>query len=202
MGNNYNSDQFFIHRFKEGDEKVFETVFNSDYDMIVGFCSHFTNDLERARNQAQEAFLNLWLTRDKIETINGIRSFLYTYAKSSCLNYLRHEKVASRYENRMLHEKELQLNAETLESFDFYSLEFVELDELIKKSIDELPEKCRKVFQMSRFEGKKNREIADELNITVKSVEANMTRALKALKDSLSEYLPVVLVQIIMQYLS
>lgn len=195
-------NDFFMLRFKNGDEKAFETIFKSDYNKIVGFCNQFVNDRERAKNQAQEAFINLWLNREKIATFNGIRSFLYTYAKSACLNYIRHEKVVSKYSDKQLQQKENLLNREVLESFDFNSLEFSELEELILRSIDELPEKCRQVFVMSRFDGKTNKEIAEELGISVKSVEANMTRALKALKSNLSDYLPLVLIQIIMQYVS
>lgn len=202
MGIQYHSDEFFMSRFKSGDEKAFESVFNSDYNRIVGFCTQFTNDFERARNQAQEAFLNLWINREKIESLNGIRSFLYTYAKSSCLNYIRHKKVTGRYADSKLLETEDSLNREILESFDFHSLEFLELEDIIQKSVEELPPQCRQVFVLSRFEGKRNKEIADELGISVKSVEANITRAIKSLKANLSDYLPVVLVQVIMQYIS
>ncbi|GET28983.1 RNA polymerase sigma-70 factor [Prolixibacter sp. SD074] len=195
------SDFFFI-RFQNGDEPAFEKIFNSNYPQLAGFCNQFLNDLDRAQSLAQEAFIHLWLNREKIETLNGIRSFLYTYAKSSCLNDLRHRKVVSKYQDKHLQAKEEQLNIEVLESFDFHSLELSELEALIKQSIDELPEKCRLVFLMSRMEGKKNKEIAEELDISVKSVEANITRALKTLKTNLSEYLPVILVQILLQHFS
>lgn len=195
-------NDFFMLRFKSGDEKAFETIFNSNYNRIVGFCNQFTNDIDKAKSHAQETFLNLWLNRSKINTLNGIRSFLYTYAKSSCLNFLRHERVVSNYNDKQLQIKEDQLNREVLESFDFDSLEFSELEELIQQSINELPLKCRQVFMMSRFDGKMNKEIAEELGISIKTVEANLTRALKTLKANLSEYLPVILVQVIMKYIS
>jgi len=198
----YNSDQFFIHRLHQGDETAFETIYNSDYKRIVDFCNQFINDTENARNQAQEAFLNLWLNRRKIETVNGIRSFLFTYARSGCLDYLRHAKVASRYENKFLQQKETALNIEALEKIDFDSLEFSELNVLLKKSIENLPDKCRQIFIMSRFEEKKNKEIADELSISVKTVEARMTYALKVLKSNLSEFLPVTLAELIVLYFS
>ncbi|MBL7968435.1 MAG: RNA polymerase sigma-70 factor [Prolixibacteraceae bacterium] len=181
---------------------AFEKIFKSNYNQLVGFCNQFIADKDKAQSLTQEAFINLWLNREKIETFNGIKSFLYTYAKSVCLNYLRHKKVVSKYEDRQLFEKEETLNREVLESFDFNSLEFIELETLIRQSINELPEKCRQVFIMSRFEGKMNKEISDELNISVKAVEANMTRALKLLRIRLSEYLPIFLVQLVMQYIS
>ena len=195
-------NDFFFHRFKNGDELAFEKIFKSNNGQIVAFCNQFITDWDKSQSLAQEAFINLWLNREKIETLNGIKAFLYTYAKSSCLNYIRHRKIVSKYEDLQLHSKESQLNREILESFDFNSLEFIELEELIMKSINELPDQCRRVFMLSRFQGKKNKEIADDLEITVKSVEANITRALKLLKHNLADYLPIFLVQIIMQYLS
>ena len=195
-------DHFFLHRFKNGDEQAFEKIFKSNHNRIVGFCNQFVPDLDKAKGLTQEVFINLWLNREKIETLNGIKSFLYTYAKSGCLNYLRHKKVVSKYEDKQLQHKEEKLNRNVLESFDFNSLEFIELEGLIQQAINDLPEKSRQVFIMSRFEGKMNKEISEELNISVKAVEANMTRALKALKSKLSEYLPAILVQLIMQYIS
>jgi RNA polymerase sigma-70 factor (ECF subfamily) len=195
-------DDFFLLRFKNGDELAFEKIFKSNHKQIVGFCNQFICDLDKAKSLSQDVFLNLWLNREKIETLNGIRAFLYTYAKSSCLKYIRHQKVISKYEGKHLQEREEELSREVLESFDFNSLEFTELEELILQSINDLPEKCRQVFIMSRFEGKMNKEISDELSISVKSVEANITRALKTLKLRLSDYLPIILVQLIMHRIS
>lgn len=195
-------DNFFLQRFKNGDELAFEKVFKGNHSQIVGFCNQFISDLDKAKSLTQEVFLNLWLNRGKIETLNGIKAFLYTFAKSSCLNYIRHRKVISKYEDRQLQKKEEEINREVLESFDFNSLEFSELEGLIQQAINDLPEKCRQVFIMSRLDGKMNKEISEELDISVKAVEANMTRALKTLKSRLSEYLPAILVQLIMHHIS
>lgn len=195
-------NEFFFSRFKSGDELAFEQVFKSNYNQLSGFCQQFVHDQDKAQSLAQETFIHLWFNREKINTLNGIRSFLYTYAKSTCLNYLRHQKVINKYEDNYLQEKEKRLDVEVLESFDFQSLEFSELEKLIEQSINELSERCRMVFRMSRFEGKMNKEIAEELDISVKSVEANITRALKTLKNNLSEFLPAILVHLIFKYLS
>lgn len=195
-------DVSFLHRFKNGDQLAFEEVFKSNHSQIVGFCNHFINDLDKSKSLTQEVFLNLWLNHEKVETLHGIRAFLYTFAKSSCLNYIRHQKVIYKYEDKQLQKEEEELNLAVLESFDFHSLEFVELEELIQQSISNLPEKCRQVFIKSRFDGKMNKEISEELNISEKTVEAHLTRALKTLKFRLAEYLPAILVQIILQHFS
>ncbi|MCY1723076.1 RNA polymerase sigma-70 factor [Prolixibacteraceae bacterium Z1-6] len=199
---NNSLNDFLFSRFKNGDELAFEHIFKSKFNQIIGFCDQFISDHDDAKNITQEAFINLWLNRNKIEKPSGINSFLYTFAKSNCLNFIRHQAVEEKYTDHALHEKEQLLNAEVLESFDFNSLEFIELEELIQKSISNLPEKCREVFIKKRFEGKMNKEIAEDLGINIKSVEANMTRAIKALKKNLSEYLPAILVQLIVQYLN
>lgn len=194
-------DTYFLLRLKNGDEAAFEKIFHDDYNRIVGFCLQFVADKDQAKNLAQEAFIKLWLNRSKIESVNGIRSFLYTSAKSDCLNYIRHQKVVCNYQNKQLQTIESELNCEVLESFDFDQLEFLELEKMISQAINELPEKCRQVFTLSRIERKKNSEIAIELHISVKAVEANMTRALRSLQVKLAQFLPVILLQLMLKNL-
>ncbi len=184
-------EQFLL--FKNGDEIAFQFFFNKYYNQIVGFGMQFIYDKDKAKSIAQEAFVKLWLNKEKVEKVAGIKAFLYTSAKSDCLNIIRHKKVATRYKNSYIREKEQQLNIEILKSMKFDALMFSELEELIAASIKKLPEKCQKVFVMRRIDEKKNKEIALELNISVKAVEANMTRAIKFLKISLSNYVSTIL---------
>ncbi len=191
-----NSANFQFIRFKKGEEQVFEHLFLTLYDPLVGFCIQFLNNDDDAKDIAQEAFVNLWLNRQKIENPAGIKAFLYTFAKSACFKSLRHKQVIEKYINSEWNKNKKQLQLESFGSFDFNSLEYVELNDLIQQSIGKLSEKCRMVFEKKRFEGKANKEIAEEMGITIKSVEANMTRALKSLKTSLKEYLPLLFVGI------
>lgn len=193
--------EFLFNQFQRGDERAFERIFKSNYNQLVGFCSQFTRDTEMSKGIAQEAFINLWVSREKIKTFNGIKAFLYTYAKSQCLNSIRHKQVVYKYEDKSLQLQEERLNVEVLQSFEFQSLEFVELENLIETSIRSLPEKCQLVFRMSRQEGKKNKEISEELNISIKSVEANITKALKVLRADLAQFLPTILVEMIIHWL-
>ncbi|AHW58850.1 RNA polymerase sigma-70 factor, ECF subfamily [Draconibacterium orientale] len=179
--------------FKKGDEHAFKIIFEDNYDRIVGFCLQFIPDREEAKNIAQQSFVKLWLNREEVNTINGICAFLYTAAKTECLNFLRHEKYKSEYQKNTLKIKENLLNRQILESFHFNKLEYQELEGMIQLALEKLPERCRIVFEKSRFEGKKNREIADELGIAIKSVESNITRAIKILRKELRDILPFVL---------
>ena len=188
---NNNLNDLHFNRFVEGDRTVFEKIFKLNYNKLVGFCNHFIRDADKAQSLAQESFVHLWVNREKIQSFNGIKSFLYTHSKSQCLNYIRHERVENRYKDKELQRKEDKLDSEVLESLDFLSMEFLELEKAIGNSISELPERSRQIFMMSRYEEKKNREIAEELNISIKAVEANITRALKMLKTDLSRFFSI-----------
>ena len=167
--------------------------FNLYFNQIVGFCTEFIKDRDKAKSIAQEAFLKLWLNREKVQKVNGVKAFLYTAAKSDCLNLFRHKKVVHKYLDSSLRKREESLNIEVLNAIHFDTVMLAELEELIEGSVNELPDKCKQVFKMRRVDFKKNKEIATELDISVKAVEANMTRALKHLKNKLSDYLPATL---------
>ncbi|BDD10701.1 DNA-directed RNA polymerase sigma-70 factor [Fulvitalea axinellae] len=187
--NSRNLNEFVFNAFQSGDERAFEYIFDAYYGQVVGFCAQFVYD--DAESVAQDTFVRLWASRSKVEKPQGIRSFLFTIARSECLNVLRRKTVASKYQDHLLWEKEASLNRETLKSFDFNSVEFAELEDLFMKAVETLPERCRQVFVMSRMEGMKNREIAEELGLTTKAVEANITRALKHMREHLSDYVMV-----------
>jgi RNA polymerase sigma-70 factor (ECF subfamily) len=192
-----NNELLYFNNFKKGDEVAFKFFFNRYYNNILGFCGHFLFDHDEANSITQESFLNLWLNRTNIVTVNGITSFLYTYAKSKCLNAIRHEKVKNKYQNNILNEKEREINIQVLKSLNFDTLTLSELKILINKSIEELPQKTKLVFLKKRFENKKNQEIAKELNISLKSVEAHMTKAIKLMKVKLLDYLPAIFLTIL-----
>ncbi|MCM4151918.1 RNA polymerase sigma-70 factor [Arenibacter sp. N53] len=183
---------FRFLQFREGDRRAFEYYFKEYYNSIVGFGIQFIGDKDKARSVAQEAFIKLWENREKVQKINGIPSFLYQSVKTDCLNLIRHHKVVRKYNSRQLQERESNLHTEILNSLNFDSVTFSELENLIEKSIEELPDKCKQVFLKKRFENKKNKEIAEELGITIKAVEANITRATKFLKLRIANYVIII----------
>ncbi len=197
--NEYNkSELLHYENLKKGQAKAFEYFFNKYHGRILGFCLQFVYDKPEAKGITQEAFLNLWLQRDKIEKLSGIESFLYTYAKSKCLNAVRHHKIKERFISKTLSKKERLLDYEILNAMDFDTLTLNELEQLITKSINELPEKTNAIFCKKRFENKKNHEIADELQISIKTVEHHMTKALSILRIKLSAYLTLLILATIL----
>jgi RNA polymerase sigma-70 factor (ECF subfamily) len=197
MNNDANESPQF-NAFKKGNELAFEYFFEKYYRGVLGFSVEFVSDVEDAKEITQESFINLWLNKEHIETTNGIKSFLYTYAKSKSLNHIRHNKVKEKYKNKTLNDQEKLLNIQVLNALDFDTLSLSELETLILKSIEELPNKTKEIFVKKRFQNKKNKEIAEELDLTVKTVEAHITKALKVLKTKLSIYLPSILITLIL----
>jgi len=195
--NNDNSFELDLFKsFKEGDETAFTHFYDKYFSRIKSFSVQFIYDQDEAENLAQEAFLHLWQNRATVESLNGIQSFLYTYSKSKCLNMIRHNKVKDRFKSEILNQKERELDIEILNSVQFDTLELTELERLIQESISDLPPKTREVFIKKRFENKKNAEIAEEMQVTLKAVEAHMTKALKILKTKLSDYLFLIFILI------
>lgn len=186
-------DGLDFEKFKKGDAQIFEKVFHQYYGKIVGFVQQFIPDEDQAKSIAQETFVTLWTNRRDIRAFENIQSFLFKTSKNNCLNVLRHRKVQQKYNSFYLNEWEHRLNLEVLNSFKFDSMTFSQLEQILEREIAKLPERCREVFLKKRFEHKRNKEIAEEMGITTKAVEANMTRALKVLRVSLADYFSLLL---------
>ena len=120
--------------FKKGDEKSFAFFFDLYFNQIVGFCTEFIKDRDKAKSIAQEAFLKLWLNKEKVQKLNGIKAFLYTSAKSDCLNLFRHKKVVNKYLNTSLRKREESLNISVLNAMNFDTVMLTELETLIDLS--------------------------------------------------------------------
>ncbi|PXY42223.1 RNA polymerase sigma-70 factor [Flavobacterium cheongpyeongense] len=196
MNSNTSFESNKFESFKKGDEAAFTYFYDKYFRRITSFNVQFIYDQQEAENLTQEAFINLWQNRENIESINGIQSFLYTYAKSKCLNIIRHNKVKDKFKNDLLNHTERELNIEVLNSIQFDTLELTELERIINESINDLPPKTREVFIKKRFENKKNAEIAEEMQVSLKAVEAHMTKALKILRTKLSDYLFLIFILI------
>jgi len=196
MNNNTSFELELFQSFKDGDETAYTFFYDKYFKRIQSFSVQFIYDHDEAENLAQEALLHLWQNKESVESLNGIQAILYTYAKSKCLNLIRHNKVKDRFKNDILNHQERELNIEVLNSVQFDTLELTELELIIQESISELPPKTREVFIKKRFENKKNAEIAEEMEVTLKAVEAHMTKALKILKTKLSDYLFLIFILI------
>jgi len=175
---------FFLQlRIKKGDIKAFETLFREYYNPLSNFALRFVNDPDTAEEIVQDFFYHLWKNKESINITGSLKSYLYSAVKNFSLKYLDKQAVRRRYAERILSETTTEAN----ESFE-PELEARELKKEIDKALETLPERSREIFRLSRFEGLKYREIAEKLSVSVKTVEADMTRTLRILRKNLSEY--------------
>ncbi len=169
------------------DESSFEKLFREHFNGLTYFAITFVKDDEAAREIVQEAFLNLWERREEIDLSRPVKSYLSTTVRNRCLNHLRNNRKFS---------KEL-LDIEQATENNFFEqpdkLVEAEIRAKIARSIDELPEKCREIFVMSRSGNLKYHEIAHKLQISVKTVETQMSKALQHMRLRLGEYLTILL---------
>lgn len=171
----------------------FKKVFLEYFQPLCHLSSYYLEDQDEAKEVVQEVFVKLWEVKETLNQDSNIRNYLFTLVKNNSLNLLKRKQLLLKH-----HEKlkwiEMHYQYESLTRIGSDYLEFNELRDKIDKAINNLPEHSRVVFEMSRFEELKNREIAEKLGVTQKTVEAHLTKALKFLRNELKDYLPVIAV--------
>jgi RNA polymerase sigma-19 factor, ECF subfamily len=182
-----NSDSI-IDRLKNGDRTVFEELYREYYIRLCYYCIKYVDRIEDAEEIVQDIFVKLWEKHEELEINSSISAYLHRAVQNYALNFLSKQKVKDKYilvQDRNLYE-----------AFDdgLVKLEEEELRKILKKAILELPEKRREIFELSRFDGMKNSKIATQLSISVKTVETQMTKALKYLRIVLKDYVPMSLI--------
>jgi RNA polymerase sigma-70 factor (ECF subfamily) len=144
------------------------------------------NDPDESEEVVQLVFVKMWEKREKFEINTSLKSYLYKSVYHSALNAIKHQKVKEEY----LHMKQSQIQDSEIQS----TQSLKELESRIEKALNALPEQCRLIFSMSRFEDLKYREIADILNISIKTVENQMGKALRLMRHNLTDFLTLLIV--------
>jgi RNA polymerase sigma-70 factor, ECF subfamily len=178
-----------INRIREGEVKVYENIFTEYYPMLCLFAKKMLGDIDKARDIVQDVFVTLYAGRNSLHINTSLKSYLFKCVYNACLNSLKQTKVYAH------HHEYLKLNLPFSDDHDMVIK--AELEDKIRITIESLPDECRKIFKMNRFEGKKNKEIADELNISIRTVETQISKALKVLRANLADFLAIVLISLI-----
>jgi len=166
-------------------------LFRSHFKGLCFFAQKYVKDIDTAKEIVQDAFLSMWEKRDTIDLDRPVKSYLTMVIHNKCTNYLRDNR---KFDSNIL-EIENLLDVPEYESTD--SLVTDELKEKIDSALNDLPEKCREVFVLNRYENLKYQEIAEKLQISVKTVETQMSKALQHMRVRLAEYLTVIAVLIL-----
>lgn len=179
----HNQDENRLQQeLSQGSEKAFEETFQTYFKVLTVFAKKFVNDLDIAEDLVQEVLLKLYENRSAIQFHTSLKAFLYQSVRNKSIDYLRSTKTKSEHHDQI----KLLNQAESADWSD--TMEQTELEERIANAIATLPEQCQLVFRMSRFDGKRNQEIADELKISKRTVETQVSNALKRLRKEVMPY--------------
>lgn len=168
-------------RIKKGDISAFENVFREFYAPLTHYANGILQDMEAAEEVVQDFFYVYWNNRHEIEIQTSLKSYLYQSVRNKALKIIRHESVKQKYAARFMEE-----GSNAREERNPYELK--ELQALVNEVLAQLPERCSQIFCMNRFDGLKYREIAEQLSVSVKTVEANMSKALWEFRKALAHY--------------
>ena len=173
----------------------FDSIYINNFSRLFLFAKEYVLFDEEAENIVQDIFLMLWEKRDALRVDVSLTAYLFTLVKNKCIDFLRHRMVEQIYSENIQQEYNEELNVKlfALESFDHNFSSEEDIETLLRNAIDKLPERCRLIFIKSRIEGKKYKEIAEELNLSVNTVEGQISIALKKLREELKDYLPLLL---------
>ena len=176
-------------------KKNFEDIYITFYSRMSRFAQSYLIYEEEAENIVQDIFIEIWEKKIDISAISNVSGYLFLILKNKCIDYIRRKKTETKAISEIQKENEisLKLKFDSLQALDDMFLADPNIDNLIEQAISNLPEKCRQVFVMSRLDGKKQREIANELNISIHTVESQMSIAYKKLKEELKEYFPILI---------
>jgi len=179
-------------RLKEGNPAAYEELFKQTFPRMLGYCKLFIHDQAQANDLVQECFVHLWEKRSTISPNQSVESLLFVMLRNRCLNYLRDQKNELIDKNlSAIGENELQ----HLYQLDFTGREEKTLEEslieAIRESVDNLPEKRKLVFIKAKIEGKKNKEVAEELGISVKAVEKHLHQAKEQIRTEMLKEFPL-----------
>ena len=179
------SNEFLLLELQNGQESAFDYIFRKFYKALCVQANAYVNDLDKAQSLVQDCFVKLWDNRDELDKIKKLSPYLSFMVRNRCIDYLRKTKSFEQ-----VHEAydicETDIHAED-------TILFREFEERLVVALAALPSRCRVAFEYSRFEGLSYKEIADKMGVSIKAIEALISRALKILRKDLKEYLPIII---------
>lgn len=169
----------------------FSDIYISYYSKLIRFAKEYVTINEDAENIIQDVFLKLWERQDTLHLINNLNAYLFKLVRNKCIDHLRNKLSAEKCNKSVQNsfEMEMTLKIQSLDKFNDVFFSERNMDDIISNAIKSLPDRCRKIFLLSRNEGLKYREISESLNISVNTVENQMNIALKKLRIKLKDYL-------------
>lgn len=173
-----------LEKIKRGDKKAFELVYKKYYSLLCVYAYDLLRDHILAEEIVQETFIKIWESKSKIEISTSLHSYLYKSIHNQCVNAGKHllviKALVEKYSEDAIYEAELLLIADSEFAMDNYLYEGLELD--VKDAIQSLPEQCRKIFMMNRYEDLSYTKIAQKLDLSINTIKTQMGRALDKIR--------------------
>jgi RNA polymerase sigma-70 factor (ECF subfamily) len=176
-------DLLLVKRIKDNDIEAFEKLFRLYYAPLCRYADSFVNDMPASEEVVQDLFYVVWKERAQLSIGISVKSYLYRAVQNRAFHYLKHVQVKEAFQETM-RDYDLETDSATPET----ELEYKELEKQLLVTLQRLPERQRRVFCMNRFDGKTYNEIAPELSVSIKTVEADMTKVLSILRKELKHF--------------
>ncbi len=193
-------EQELIRSIKKGNQKSFELIFKSYYERLCRYANTFIRQKETSEDIVKDVFLKMWEKRENSQITSSLSGYLFKSVHHACLNYITREKDRNKLisENE-IHILNLRMNHPVSKDYPLANLIVQELEEKIKVEIEKLPKQCQEIFKLSRINDLSHKQIAEQLGISQNTVKVQIYRALLKLKDALKPYLPILVLQILVQ---
>ncbi|MBN2166045.1 MAG: RNA polymerase sigma-70 factor [Marinilabiliaceae bacterium] len=188
MPNDFMDDLSIIKGLAKGSKKAFEELFKKYYSLLVVFASKFVNDIDTAREIVQDTFVHFYEKRNEIKIHTSLKAHLFQSVKNRALNYIKRDSIIKNHHLQI----ESDLKDSILVTDD--EIEVSELQQRIYQAVNSLPDRCSEIFKMSRFDGLTNNEIAESLSLSKRTVETQISKALRIIREKLHDYSAIVVV--------
>jgi len=179
-----------LKRLKKDDQNAFKEIFYIYYHRLVNYAKSYVFDKQIAEDIIQDIFFNIWIKRKELEINISLSAYLYRAVHNRCIQYLRQKYINENVfdPENSLKLKEAEILYQLYSNFSFSEIEFNEMEKIIKNTYNSLPQKTREVFDLSREHNLTYQEIAETLNMNIKTIEYHISRALKAFREALNDY--------------
>lgn len=177
-----NQLHFLLDELKNGNDRAFEYIYTLYYKSLTRLSYSIIKDLDKAESLVQDVLIKLWEKRRDLDNVLNIQAYLMMMVRNISIDYLRKEKASQKAHRKNIPNELVNTTEDQISRNEF--------EEKLLQSISKLPERCRTAFELSRFENRSNKEIAETMNISVKGVEALIGRSLALLRTELIEFLP------------
>ena len=184
-----NEEKVTLSLIRKGDRKVFRKLYDIYYYRLFLYAKSYLEDEDEAEDVVQELFIHLFEKRKDLMIFSSLTSYFFRSVHNKCIQILRHRKVVAGHEERhRLKIREAEILYNRAANFSFSEHQLIEIQKIFLQANEALPEKTREIFRLSREQSKQNKEIAQLLNIKLKTVEYHISKALKSFSSALKDY--------------